>query len=174
MTMDTQVASLAQAGKYLSFILGGEEYGVEIMKVQEINGLTEVTRVPRMPEYVRGVVNLRGKVIPVIDLRSKFGMEKVEDTEKTCNIVVQIEHNGEVLTMGIVVDDVSEVLNIAGEQIDPAPAFGSGVESDFITGIGKLEENVVILLDINRILGGAELAGLATIDAWSRKGREWS
>jgi purine-binding chemotaxis protein CheW len=165
MTMDSQVATVAKAGKYLSFILGGEEYGVEIMKVQEINGLTKATRVPRMPDYVRGVVNLRGKVIPVIDLRSKFGMEQVEDTEKTCNIVMQIEHDSEILTMGIVVDDVSEVLNISSEQIDPPPAFGSGVELDFITGMGKLEESVVILLDIDKILGGAELDSLTTIDA---------
>jgi len=164
MTMDTQVAAITGAGKYLSFVLGGEEYGIEIMKVQEINSLTEVTRVPRMPEYVRGVVNLRGKVIPVIDLRLKFGMDRMDDTEKTCNIVVQIERDGEVLTMGVVVDDVSEVLNISGEQIDPPPAFGSGLESDFIIGMGKLEESVVILLNIDKVLGSTELESLTTID----------
>jgi len=162
--MDTQVAAITGAGKYLSFVLGGEEYGIEIMKVQEINSLTEVTRVPRMPEYVRGVVNLRGKVIPVIDLRLKFGMDRMDDTEKTCNIVVQIERDGEVLTMGVVVDDVSEVLNISGEQIDPPPAFGSGLESDFIIGMGKLEESVVILLNIDKVLGSTELESLTTID----------
>ena len=165
MTMDTQVAVTARPGKYLSFMLGGEEYGVEIMKVQEINGLIQATRVPRMPDYVRGVVNLRGKVIPVIDLRCKFGMEAVEDTEKTCNIVVQIEHQDEVVTMGIIVDDVSEVLNIAGEQIDPPPAFGSGVDSDFIMGMGKLDDNVVILLDIDNVLTGQEYETLTTVDA---------
>lgn len=165
MTMDTQVATIAQPGKYLSFVLGGEEYGVEILKVQEINGLTRATRVPRMPDYVRGVVNLRGKVIPVIDLRRKFGMEMVEDTEKTCNIVVQIERGGEILTMGIVVDDVSEVLNIVADQIDPPPAFGSGVDSDFIIGMGKLEESVVILLDLDKVLIDANWESLAQVDA---------
>ena len=164
MSMDTQVAAIARPGKYLSFVLGGEEYGVEILKVQEINGLTEATRVPRMPAYVRGVVNLRGRVIPVIDLRRKFGMEMIEDTEKTCNIVVQIAHENEIVTMGIIVDDVSEVLNIVAEQIDPPPSFGSGVDVDFITGMGKLEESVVILLDIDRVLVDDHWKSLAQAD----------
>ncbi len=164
MTMESQVATIAQPGKYLSFMLGGEEYGVEILKVQEINGLTEATRVPRMPDYVRGVVNLRGKVIPVIDLRRKFGMEMIEDTEKTCNIVVQIEHRDTIVTMGIIVDDVSEVLNISTEQIDAPPAFGSGVDANFIIGMGKLEHGVVILLDIDKVLIDADWESLAQVD----------
>ena len=118
MTMDTQVAATAAPGKYLSFVLGDEIYGVDIMKVQEINGITRATRVPRTPEYVRGVINLRGKVIPVIDLRSKLAMATTEDTERTCNIVVQIEHRDELVTMGVIVDDVSEVLSFSRDEID--------------------------------------------------------
>jgi len=165
MTTDSQVAAIAAPGKYLSFSLGDEEYGVEILKVQEINGLTEATRVPRTPEHVRGVVNLRGKVIPVIDLRRKLGMEPVDDTEKTCNIVVQVRHGDEAVTMGVIVDDVSEVLNFSADQIEPPPAFGAGVEADFIIGMGKLDDEVVILLDIAKVLSGEELDTLATVGA---------
>lgn len=161
MATETQTATLAKPGKYLSFILGGEEYGLEILKVQEINGITEVTRVPRTPEYVRGVINLRGRVIPVVDLRGKFRMEKVEDTEKTCIIVVQLARSGGVITMGVIVDDVSEVLNFAEEQIAPPPSFGAGVDADFIIGMGKLEERVVILLDIDAVLDADEINNLA-------------
>ncbi len=164
MTTETQVASIAKPGKYLSFVLGGEEYGVEILKVQEINGITETTRVPRTPDFVRGVINLRGKVIPVIDLRNNFRMEAVEDTEKTCNIVVQVERDGENVTMGVVVDDVSEVLNITEEQIAPPPSFGSGIDADFIIGMGKLEENVVILLDIEKVLSGEDWKSLLHVE----------
>ncbi len=161
MTMDTQIASVAKPGKYLSFVLGGEEYGLEILKVQEINGISEVTYVPRTPDYVRGVINLRGRVIPVIDLRAKFGMDTVEDTEKTCIIVVQLDHDGDVVTMGVIVDDVSEVLNITEEQLSPPPSFGTGVDADFIIGMGKLDKSVVILLDIDRVLSGAEIDAIA-------------
>ncbi len=165
MIMDTQVAAIAAPGKYLSFVLGDEEYGVEILKVQEINGLTKTTRVPRTPDYVRGVINLRGKVIPVIDLRRKLGMEAVADTEKTCNIVVQIQHCDETVTMGVIVDDVSEVLCFTSDQIDPPPSFGCGAEAEFVTGMGKLEDSVVILLDVEKVLSGAELETLTTVGA---------
>ncbi len=158
MTMESAVASVAQAGKYLSFILGEEEYGLEILKVQEINVMMDITRVPRTPQYVRGVINLRGRVIPIVSLREQFKMPAVEDTEKTCIIVVQVQHTDSQLTMGIVVDEVSEVLNIQESQIEPAPSFGGGMdEADFITGMGKLENKVVILLDIDQALNGQEL-----------------
>jgi len=160
MAMDSQTLTIAKPGKYLSFILAGEEYGLEILKVQEINGLPEVTRVPRTPDYVRGVINLRGRVIPVIDLRGKFGLERVEDTEKTCCIVVQLERGGDTVTMGVIVDDVSEVLNIGEDQIAPPPSFGAGVDADFIIGMGKLGERVVILLDIGAVLGDDEIREL--------------
>jgi purine-binding chemotaxis protein CheW len=163
MTIETCAATVASPGKYLSFQLGGEEYGVEILKVQEINGITQVTRVPRTPDFVRGVINLRGKVIPVVDLRAKFGMEAVEDTEKTCNIVVQLRRDDEKVTMGVIVDDVSEVLDIKEPQIAPPPSFGSGIESDFIIGMAKIDKNVVILLDIERVLSWEDWRTLSTV-----------
>lgn len=158
MSLEASVTRTAQAGKYLSFVLGKEEYGLEILKVQEINGMMDITRVPRTPRCVRGVVNLRGRVIPIISLREKFKMPAVEDDEKTCIIVVKVMHQDSQITMGIVVDEVSEVLNIAAEEIEPAPNFGGGMEdADFIIGMGKLEKKVVILLDIDRVLDGDDL-----------------
>lgn len=148
----------AQAGKYLTFELGGEEYGLEILKVQEIIGMMNVTRVPRTPSYVRGVINLRGKVIPVVDLRLKFSMDSQEDTEKTCIIVVQITTATSQVITGIIVDEVSEVLDIAGDQIEPPPAFGTTVDTDFIMGMGKIDQKVVMLLDVDKVLGDGELA----------------
>jgi purine-binding chemotaxis protein CheW len=161
MSTETNLATLAKPGKYLSFALGHEEYGLEILKVQVIIGMMPVTKVPRTPDYVRGVVNLRGRVIPVIDLRGKFGMERVEDTEKTCIIVVQVRQQGTTVTMGVIVDEVSEVLNFTSEQIEPAPAFGGGVQdAEFITGMGKLGKKVVILLDVDRVLSNDEIEAL--------------
>ena len=158
MAADSAVAKIAQAGKYLSFVLGREEYGLEILKVQEINGMMDITRVPRTQHYVRGVINLRGRVIPIISLRDKFKMPAVEDTEKTCIIVVQVQYKEDTLTMGIIVDEVSEVLNIAETSIEPPPSFGGGMEeTDFITGMGKLDDKVVILLDIDMVLDAEEM-----------------
>jgi len=158
MSVETPVARIAQAGKYLSFVLGQEEYGLEILKVQEINGMMDITRVPRTPKYVRGVINLRGRVIPIVSLREKFTMPSIEDDEKTCIIVVQVQHHDSQITMGIVVDEVSEVLNIAQDSIEPPPSFGGGMEeADYITGMGKLENKVVILLDIDRVLQSVDL-----------------
>lgn len=162
MSSDTQTATLAKPGKYLSFILGREEYGLEILKVQEIIGIMEVTRVPRTPAYVRGVINLRGRVIPVVDLRTKFRMPVFADTEKTCVIVVQVNQADLTVTMGVIVDEVSEVLSFTQEQIEPAPHFGGGMdEAEYIIGMGKLGKKVVILLDGDRVLKGEELAAVA-------------
>ena len=161
MAVDTPVARIAQEGKFLSFVLGDEEYGLEILKVQEINGMMGITRVPRTPDYVRGVINLRGRVIPIVSLRQKFKMPAVEDTEKTCIIVVQVNYQKTELTMGIIVDEVSEVLSIKADQIEPAPSFGGGMEdTDFITGMGKLDGKVVVLLDIDRVLNGEEIEAI--------------
>lgn len=161
MAADTAVAKIAQAGKYLSFVLGREEYGLEILKVQEINGMMDITRVPHTKHYVRGVINLRGRVIPIISLRDKFKMPPVEDTEKTCIIVVQVQFKEDTLTMGIIVDEVSEVLNISENSIEPPPSFGGGMEeTDFITGMGKLEDKVVILLDIDMVLDAEEMKAI--------------
>ncbi|MEI6217702.1 MAG: chemotaxis protein CheW [bacterium] len=148
----------AKAGKYLTFKLGAEEFGLEILKVQEIIKMMDITKVPRTPEFVRGVINLRGKVIPVVELRLKFDMPTLATTDKTCVIVVQVAHAGSSVTMGAIVDEVSEVLDINGELIEPAPEFGSSVNTDFILGMGKIAKRVVMLLDVDKVLSSTELA----------------
>lgn len=135
-------------GKYLTFALGDEEFGLEILKVREIIGLMDITQVPRMPDFVRGVINLRGKVIPTIDLRRKFNMEEREDTLETCVIVVFL---GDML-MGVIVDRVSEVLDLPEADIEGTPDFGVSIDTSFIKGVGKAGEKVVILLDIDKVL----------------------
>jgi purine-binding chemotaxis protein CheW len=152
--------TIDRGGKFLTFHLGGEEYGLEILKVQEIIGIMAITRVPRTPEFVRGVINLRGKVIPVVDLRRKFEMEGQADTERTCIIVVQVAHHQTQVTMGLLVDEVSEVLNIDGKQIEPPPSFGTTIETDFIFGMGKIGQKVVMLLDVDKVLSSGEVAKL--------------
>lgn len=152
--------SRSAANKYLTFVLGTEHYGLPILKVQEIIGILDITPVPRMPSHVRGVINLRGKVIPVIDLRLRFGIEASADSKRTCIVVVQIRPSGsgDTVTMGMVVDVVSEVQDIPSDQIEPAPAFGTTVDTAYILGVGKLGKRVVILLDIDRVLTATELA----------------
>jgi purine-binding chemotaxis protein CheW len=150
-----------RAGKYLTFRLAGEEYGLEILKVQEIMGLLPVTRVPRAAGFVRGVVNLRGKVISVVDLRLKFELEAAEDTERTCIIVVQVMGPDREIVMGIIVDEVSEVQDITADQLEPTPSFGSSLPDDFILGMGKVGNKVVMLLDVDRVLTGAEVRAVA-------------
>lgn len=147
-------------GKYLTFGLADEQYGLEILRVREIIGVMDITAVPRMPDFVRGVINLRGKVIPVIDLRRKFGLPSAEATEQTCIIVVDVG----AVEMGIIVDRVLEVLDIASEEIEPPPSFGVAVDTDFILGMGKAKGAVTILLDICRVLSRDELASFATED----------
>ena len=124
-------------GKYLTFALADEEYGISILKVKEIIGMMSITSVPQTPEFVKGVINLRGKVIPVVDLRLKFGMEATEYTERTCIIVVEIEGTSGAILMGIVVDAVSEVLNIKGENIENTPTFGTNLDIEYISGRAK-------------------------------------
>ncbi len=141
-----------RAGKYLTFKLGGEEYGLEIIKVREIIGLMDITEVPKIPHYFRGIINLRGQVIPVMELRLKFGMEITEDTEQTCVIVVEVNSGGKSVSTGLLVDSVSEVLDISGDQIEDAPSFGSDIDTDYILGIGKIGEMVKILLDIDKVI----------------------
>jgi purine-binding chemotaxis protein CheW len=152
------------AGKYMTFKLAEEAYGLEILKVREIIGLMEITRVPRASEYVRGVINLRGKVIPVVDLRTKFGMPPTDPTDQTVIIVVQYAAAGRDLTMGILVDQVLEVLSIDAGQIEPPPSFGAvDMDADFILGVGKAEERVIFLLDIGRVLSAVETRALAQV-----------
>lgn len=154
------------AGKYLTFQLGREAYGIGILKVQEIVGVMPVTRMPRMPGFVRGLVNLRGKVIPVFDLRLKFGLEGREDTDRTCIIVVQLSL-GEAapnVTLGIIVDEVNEVVDVPESQIEPAPAFGAVVDVSFLLGVGKVGNKVVMLLDADRILPRSELEAVSRVE----------
>jgi purine-binding chemotaxis protein CheW len=163
---DQQVnkALLDREGKYLTFALGPEEYGLEILKVREIIGYMEITAVPQTPHEVKGVINLRGQVIPVVDLRAKFGMETAELTDETCIIVVEISQGNRNFSTGIVVDHVQEVLDIAGQDIEEAPQFGSTVNTNFILGMGKIGDSVKILLDIDRVLAGNHLDLTGEVD----------
>jgi purine-binding chemotaxis protein CheW len=149
----TIASESTRSDKFLTFFLAGEEYGIEILKVHEIIGLLPITRVPKTPEFMRGVINLRGKVIPIIDARVKFGMPAVEATNETCIIVVQIRGSD----VGVIVDRVSEVLNIPEGEIAPAPSFGAGFHTELILGIGKTQGRVKILLNIDLMLLSGEL-----------------
>lgn len=137
-----------EGGKFLSFFLGSEEYAIEILKVQEIIGLMPITPVPKMPHYIRGVLNLRGKIVPVMNLRSRFDLPAIEDTEETCVIVVQEEQ----YLMGVLVDKVSEVADIKTENIEDVPSFGIQGNSDYLAGIGKVKESVKMIIDVHKVL----------------------
>jgi purine-binding chemotaxis protein CheW len=151
----------SKEGKYLTFTLCNEEYGLEILKIKEIIGMMDITSVPKTPEFVKGVINLRGKVIPVIDLRLKFGMSAKEYDARTCIIVVEVaDTKGRALQVGIVVDSVSEVVNLKGEQIEPPPSFGATLDTEYILGMAKVDKSVVILLDIDRVLAASETEAL--------------
>ncbi len=154
----TATETVARPGKYLTFCLAGENYGLEILRVQEIVGLLPVTRVPRMPSFVAGVVNLRGRVIPVVDLRLAFGLVASEMSERTCIIVVRVERaGGQSAVMGVLVDEVSDVADLVGGSIEDTPEFGASIDTSFIKGVGRSEDRVLLLLDIDRVLSGAEL-----------------
>lgn len=156
-------ATTIRTGKYLTFALNEEEYGIGILKVKEIIGMMPITSVPRTPSFVKGVINLRGKVIPVIDLRLKFNMGEIPYNERTCIIVVEIDSEEGTVLIGIVVDSVSEVLNIQESEIEETPAFGARLETDYILGMAKTEDSVKILLNIDRVLSTEELTGLEKV-----------
>jgi purine-binding chemotaxis protein CheW len=153
----TNPAVSFESGKYLTFTLAEEEYGIGILKVKEIIGMMPITSVPRTPNFVKGVINLRGKVIPVIDLRLKFGMPTIDYTDRTCIIVVEIDTDDMTIQIGIVVDSVSEVLNIKEQEMEKAPSFGAQVDTAYILGMAKIDSGVKILLDINRVLSTKEI-----------------
>ncbi len=160
-TMEQAVKAITiKTGKYLTFSLNKEEYGIGILKVKEIIGMMPITTVPRTPEFVKGVINLRGKVIPVMDLRLKFSMEAIPYSERTCIIVVEIESQDSTVLIGIVVDAVSEVMNIKEEEIEETPAFGTRLNTDYILGMAKMEGRVKILLDIDKVLSSKEMEAL--------------
>ena len=154
-------AMVEKEGKYLTFTLDNEEYGIGILKIKEIIGMMPITTIPQTPEFVKGVINLRGKVIPVMDLRLRFKMEPMDYSERTCIIVVEIEGAAGTVFIGIVVDAVSEVLNIKGDSIEETPTFGTKLNTDYILGMAKMEGGVKILLDIDRVLSIEEVAVMA-------------
>ena len=160
-TRETVQALIDRGGKYLTFSLAEEEYGIGILKVREIIGMMPITPVPQTPSFVKGVINLRGKVIPVLDLRLKFGMSEIDYTERTTIIVVDIAtgQSGD-LQIGIVVDSVSEVVNIQDEDVEDAPTFGLSLDTRYILGMAKSDGGVKILLDIDLVLTGEELSSV--------------
>jgi purine-binding chemotaxis protein CheW len=150
-------SAAASEGKYLTFSLCEEDYGISILKIREIIGLMTITPVPGTPEFVKGVINLRGRVIPVIDLRVRFSLFPLDYTERTCIVIVEIEKKSGFLTMGVVVDSVSEVLSVKPEDIEPAPSFGTKTDTSYIEGIAKIKKGVKILLNIDKILTDKEV-----------------
>ena len=150
-------------GKYLTFILDQEEYGIHISNVREIIGMMTITRVPRCPDFVKGVINLRGKVIPVVDLRTRFDMAPVETTDRTCIVVVEICRENERVVIGLVVDSVSEVLAVKGADIEDAPSFGARLDTRYILGMAKLDGGVKILLEIEKVLDTNEMASVKSL-----------
>ncbi len=147
-----------RAGKYLTFKLADEDYGISLLKVREIIGMMPITSVPRTPEFIKGVINLRGKVIPVTDLRLRFDMPEIDYTDRTCIIVVEVEGESATVQMGIVVDAVTEVLPVKDEEIEPAPEFGAKVDTHYILGMANMDGTVKILLEIDRVMTAEEIA----------------
>jgi purine-binding chemotaxis protein CheW len=162
--LETTTTGKNLAGKYLTFTLHRESYGIAVLKVREIIRLANITAVPQMPDYVRGVINLRGKIIPVMDLRLRFGFPETENTDLTCIVVVQVQlpEGGKVTQMGLVVDGVEEVVNIAAADIEETPDFGAAVSTECILGMAKIKGAVKTLLDIDRVLAGATAVGSAS------------
>jgi purine-binding chemotaxis protein CheW len=153
----------SRAGKYLTFELGKEEFGIRVLQVREIMGLPVITAVPQTPIHIKGVINLRGKVVPVIDLRLKFGLEAAEYTQRTCIVVAQVQGESGLVPMGIVVDGVSEVLTLTGQEIEDTPDFGEAVTGQYLLGMATVKGRVKILLDIDRVLNTQDLRGLNAI-----------
>ncbi len=152
-----------QKNKYLTFELDDEGYAIPILKVKEIIGMMQITEVPRLPKFVKGVINLRGKIIPVIDLRLKFGLEEKSYDERTSIIVVELETENSTSVSGMVVDTVNEVLDINDTDIEPPPRYGSDVDQAFLTGMGKVQENVIMLLNADKILSSTEIQKLESV-----------
>jgi len=152
-----------RAGKYLTFQLANEEFGIRVLKVREIMGMQEVTAVPQTPAHIKGVINLRGKVVPVIDLRLKFGVPEAQYTQRTCIIVTQVSGEAGLILMGIIVDGVSEVLNLTSGEIEDTPDFGEEVATQYLLGMAKVKGKVKILLDIDRVLSTQDLRNLSSI-----------
>nr|WP_308447356.1 chemotaxis protein CheW [Parachitinimonas caeni] len=150
--------------QYLTFTLGGEAFAMDILHIKEIIEYGGVTEVPLMPSFVRGVINLRGAVVPVIDLSVRFGRQPTQIAKRTCIVIIEVSFNGEMQDIGVIVDAVNEVLDIPGQDIEPAPAFGSKIRSEFILGMGKVNQRFVIVLDVNQVLSLEEMSVLVETD----------
>lgn len=160
-TEQTIKTPVDREGKYLTFSLAGEEYGISILKVKEIIGLMTITSIPQVPDYIKGMINLRGKVIPVVDLRLKFCMESIAYSERTCIIVVEVRTMNRTTQMGVIVDSVSEVLTIKNTDIEDMPSFGNCLDKDDILGMAKMGDGIKILLDIDRVFSDGEFMRLS-------------
>jgi purine-binding chemotaxis protein CheW len=157
-------ATQQEQQQYLTFMLGGETYAMGILSIKEIIEYGNLTEVPRMPEFIRGVINLRGAVVPVIDLGARFGKHSTEITRRTCIVIIEVESGEETQVVGVVVDAVNEVLEISASEIEPAPSFGANIRADFIEGMGKINGKFVIILNIHQVLSVEEMATLAGVD----------
>lgn len=151
------VAEISQTTQYLTFKLGEETFALEIDKVREVLDFTTVTKVPRTPDFMRGVINLRGSVVPVVDLRLKFGMSRTEQSVNTCVIIAEVTVNGETVVLGTLADSVQEVMDLGAADISEAPKIGTKLRMDFIRGMGKRDDRFIIILDIDKVFSGSEL-----------------
>jgi len=161
------VAEIIQTTQYLTFKLGQEVYALDITKVREVLDFTSATKVPRTPDFMRGVINLRGSVVPVVDLRLKFGMTMTENTVNTCVIITEVTVDNETTVLGALADSVQEVVDLDPEHIEPAPRIGTKLRTEFITGMGKQGDRFIILLNIDRVFSADELELVATREASS-------
>ncbi len=155
---------ILESNQYLTFKLDQEVYAIDITQVREVLDFTEVTKVPRMPDFMRGVINLRGGVVPVVDLRLKFGMVKSERTVDTCIIIMELDIEGEKTYLGALADSVQEVITLEADQIEPPPKIGTRLDTEFIKGMGKRNDDLIIILDIDRVFSSSELEGLQTAE----------
>jgi len=153
-------AQVEKKDQFLAFVLGGEHFAMDIRSIKEVIQYGSLTEVPLMPDFIRGVINLRGAVVPVIDLSVRFGRPATEVARRTCVVILEVEDAGDVVELGVIVDHVSEVLEIGASDIEPAPTFGSNLRSEFLAGVGKVGGRFVILLDVNHVLSIDEMAAL--------------
>jgi purine-binding chemotaxis protein CheW len=153
-----------QLHQYLTFMLSGEVFAIGILSIKEIIEYGQLTEVPRMPEFIRGVINLRGAVVPVIDLGARFGRQATAVSRRTCIVIIEVEHDDEQQVVGVMVDAVNEVLDIPANEIEPAPSFGAKIRADFIRGMGKVGGKFVIILNVDHVLSLGEMSGLAGVN----------
>jgi purine-binding chemotaxis protein CheW len=156
------VSEITETRQYLTFKLGNEVFATDVAKVREVLDLTTITEIPRTPDFMAGVINLRGSVVPVVDLRLRFGMPKTESTRNTCIVVVEVLLDGESIVIGALADSVEEVIDLEPEQIQPAPRIGTQIRTDFIKGMGKRDTGFIMILDIDRVFSVEDLAGVRT------------